>query len=301
MFVSFWLHLQLKPYTEPMLDRLELLSMSGSVLTLWIGIFFYLGTPDEVEIILSLFIVIFNALLCAEFAMSIAKEMLRAQLVAGLPAGARASSSAVDEDALSDHVIYFSWPRVEARADGCVKSMHAFLLVRLIVWMEHGRRTARQVREDVPDTLARMQRGAAAHEYARRAKNANAWVAGGLIDDADMATWLCAYESRGREPASLDALVTASLVRDAIMPPYLAAMKAGEAHLHQFETEFILGEVAAAGNDDKKPKKSGKKAAPKPVATAAPPAEELSRKSGSAAAAEAAPAVLAVENAPSQV
>jgi hypothetical protein len=285
MFVSFAVHMRLKPYKEPVLERLELLSMSGSVLTLWIGIFFYLGTPDGVEVILSIFIVVFNALLCLEFILSIAKEVLRSRMVKELPPGA--SEASVGEDALSDHVIFFGWPGVAARRDGMVKSMHAWLLLRLIVWMEHGRRPARQVRDEVPDTLARMQHSVAEHEFARRAKCAAAWVEAGLVADADMAAWLCEYESRGRAPASLDALVAASCARDATMQPYLAALAAGEAHVHEFETEFSTKPAVDANTDSKRHKKL----------------EELSRQSVSiSGATQEAPAEAVEEvSAPSQV
>jgi hypothetical protein len=118
MFVSFVVHQRVKPYKAPILERLELLSMSGSVCTLWIGIFFYLGTPDEVEVILSLVLIFFNALLCAEFILSILMEMLRAQLVKELPAGAK--ESVIDEDAMSEHVIFFWWCVLFLWPAGCL-------------------------------------------------------------------------------------------------------------------------------------------------------------------------------------
>ncbi len=107
MFVSLAIHMRVQPYMEPVLDRLETLSMAGSVLTLWLGLFFYLGTPVEVEIVLTIVLVLFNALLCLEFAMSIVTEMARTQLVRRMPVGLQ--EGGVSEDALSDHLVYTLW------------------------------------------------------------------------------------------------------------------------------------------------------------------------------------------------
>jgi hypothetical protein len=108
MFVSFGIHITVKPYKETVLDRLETLSMAGSVLTLWIGLFFYLGTPLEVEVILTIVLCIFNALLCMQFALSIVKEFLRARVMNSMPT-AGMQDGGVSEDAVSEYIILFWW------------------------------------------------------------------------------------------------------------------------------------------------------------------------------------------------
>jgi ABC-type thiamin/hydroxymethylpyrimidine transport system permease subunit len=108
MFVSFAIHLKVQPFREDVLDRLETLSMCGSVLTLWIGLFFYLGTPLEVEVVLTIVICIFNALLCAQFALSIVKEFLRARVMNSMPAGSQ-QDGGVSEDAVSEYIVLFWW------------------------------------------------------------------------------------------------------------------------------------------------------------------------------------------------
>ena len=234
MFVSFAIHLRVKPYREDVLDRLEVLSMSGSLLTLWLGLFFHLGTPLVVEVILTIVICVFNALLCAQFGLCIVQEVLKASALNSMPAGAR-QEGGVSEDALSEYIILFWWVPVAAMPAGPLKKLRAFLVLRFIQWAEQGRRTAAQIRADIPETLLRVRRGAVLYEYKRRAENAEAWARAGLVTDTATAAWLCAYEGRGREPESLAPLIDASCERAWALEPYLQAAQAGCAERYEME------------------------------------------------------------------
>jgi hypothetical protein len=132
---------------------------------------------------------------------------------------------------------------VAAMPEGPMKKLRAFLVLQFIRWGEQGRRTAAQIRADIPETLLRVRRGAVLYEYKRRAENAESWARAGLVSDAATAAWLCAYEGRGREPASLAPLFAASCARAWALEPYLQAAQAGGAE--QYEKEYAT--VAATG------------------------------------------------------
>lgn len=231
MFASVALHLVLRPFTEPLLDRLELMSMSASVGTLWLGLFFFLGTPRVVEVILTVVIVVWNALLFVQFALCIVSEMLRAQLQQHLPDGAK--NSEVSEDVMSEHVTYFWWAKAASMRRGTKRRLYERGVLQFIAWIERGRRSVRTIRAEIPGTLRRMQMGAMRHEYERRATNVAAWVGAGLVLDAEVAAWLCRYEGRQRDPASLLPLVRASCARARALPDYMAAAQRGGAAAYE--------------------------------------------------------------------
>jgi hypothetical protein len=231
MFASVALHLVLRPYTEPLLDRLELMSMSASVGTLWLGLFFYLGTPVVVQVILTVVIILWNALLFVQFALCIVSEVVRAQLQQHLPDGAK--NDEISEDIMSEHVTFFWWAKAASMRRGTVRRLYERGVLHFIMWIERGRRSMRTIRAEIPGTLRRMQVGAMRHEYERRAINAAAWVGAGLVLDAEVAAWLCRYEGRGRDPASLAPLVRASCARARALPDYMAAAQRGGAAAYE--------------------------------------------------------------------
>jgi hypothetical protein len=149
-----------------------------------------------------------------------------------------------------------------------MKRLRAFLVLQFIRWGEQGRRTSAQIRADIPETLLRVRRGAMLLEYKRRAENAESWARAGLVSDAETAAWLCAYEGRGRDAASLAPLIAASCERAWALEPYLQAAQAGSTE--QYEKEHAM--VAPA--DDGVPAA----AAPAEHTTLPPPAKRASKR-----------------------
>jgi hypothetical protein len=171
---------------------------------------------------------------------------------------------------------------VVARRDGFVKTVHGWILLRFIRYMEHGRRPAQQIRQEIPETLRRMKHGAAQHEYERRAKNVAAWVDAGLITDAETAAWLCNYEARGRTPTRLDPLVADSCERAAALQLYLRAAKMGHAHVQNFEHEYDTPDAVLARSKTTPPDakhQAKRQAPPKPKPGAATQAKAAEKRS----------------------
>ncbi len=177
-----------------------------------------------------------------------------------------------------------------ARRDGFVKTVHGWMLLRFIRHMEHGRRPAQQIREEIPETLRRMKHGAVHHEYERRDKNIAAWVDAGLITDAETAAWLCTYEARGRTPTLLDSLVADSCERAAALQLYLHAAKMGHAHVQNFEHEYDTPDAVLARSKTTPPdaKIQAKRQAPPKLKPGAVAQVKAAEKRSSAVVMEAA-------------
>lgn len=215
MFASFFVHARLRPYKEPILDRLERNSMSASILTLHMGLFFYLGVPYELEVVMTVLLAATNAAMCVSFVTSILSEFVHAKVLASMPPGStRANVTAV---AMVDHCIYRQWPRV-ARVRGVLRRrVFAAVLLRFIHWLDHDgdRRSMRELMDHIPTALREMRAAADATERVRRGDVIKVWAAAGVISDAEVAAWVCWFEGAARAPAALKPLVDRSCQREA--------------------------------------------------------------------------------------
>jgi hypothetical protein len=223
MLASFWTHMKLQPYTAAALDQLELLSMGGSIITFWLGLLLTLPTPRGVRVAFTVALALFNAFLCAQFVLTILRELVRSRMERRRPAGARQDATADDareadaEDTapLVDFFSFTFWPEIEARPDGASKRLRAWAALHFIASLEQRRRSIAQLRVDVPRAALRVALANARDELERRAESCARWVAAGVVSDDATAAWLAGYESCGREPATLAPLVALSAARQA--------------------------------------------------------------------------------------
>lgn len=209
MFCSFFVHARLMPYEERILEQLERYSMSASIMTLWIGLFFYLGTPYVVEVVLTIVLAGINAVMCIAFVACILSEFVHARVIASMPPGSTRAS--VKAHAMADHCIYHEWPKVKRTKVQWKRTVHAWFLIEFVRWLDHaGNRSAKEMDE----VLHAMHASADAAERKRRNELIAKWASAGLIRDDEIAAWVCWYEGANRDAATLAALIERSTQRE---------------------------------------------------------------------------------------
>ena len=214
LFCAFSVHARVEPYEEPILDRLERYSMSASIFTLWIGLFFYLGIPPAAEVVLTIVLAGINAAMCIAFIACIFSEFIHAAVIGSMPPGSTRAN--VKVKAMVDHCIYHNWPKVVRTKVQWRRRLHAWILIKFIRWLDHSiSLTAKELEDEyIPTVLHEMQAFADAVERKRRNELIAKWASVGLIRDEEIAAWVCWYEGANRDPATLTLLIKRSLKRE---------------------------------------------------------------------------------------